>query len=377
LRLLLAITILSLTTMPLHADTHPIKAVTQECWNGGCRIVTGYSSAVSVGGYEPGEQLFVTCKHCVPAGTKSVAVGVASEWLAGQVVAVASNADLAIIRVDHQGQIRTSKIAASSVQPGENLTLTGFPLGGAYRRRGGRSINHNFSGIGLVINQPSQQGESGGAVYNSRCELVGIISATTPVSTLCEDVDAIRGLFQATYGKAPPCCIGQAEQQLQPIPEQQPTPATPPQVIAGPQGPADPAGPQGPKGEPGQQGPPGASWDREIVRSIIREEVQSAVSQIQIPSVAGPRGPMGESGERGPAGPAGPAGQSYDPSEMAALKSENENLRQRIAVLESQRQTPGMVEVIIKDSGRIVNRHQDVSSGSTVEVDINRFKKGE
>lgn len=113
-------------------------------------------------------------------------------------------------------------------------------------------------------------------------------------------------------------------------------------------------GPIGPRGPEGAAGRDGANWDRPLVRSWVRDEVSQqilpAIEEWQI--------------------------------ERDELLRVNAEMSRRIEQLENRPATTGpagpagVLDVVITDSGRVVNRHQKLRSGSTVVVDINRFKKG-
>lgn len=124
--------------------------------------------------------------------------------------------------------------------------------------------------------------------------------------------------------------------------------------------------PRTPQVSPPQATPPipQAPFDREIVRVIIREEIQAAIASLPPgppgmdgkDGAPGPQGPKGETGETGPAGPEGkrgpqgPPGQSYDPAEFAELKA-------RVEALEAKQTEP-------KDDKRVLyftaRNHPDV-----------------
>src|SRR5690606_4230469 len=120
----------------------------------------------------------------------------------------------------------------------------------------------------------------------------------------------------------------------------------------------------------------------------------------------GPQGPQGPQGETGPPGDAGQPGRDgQDGTGVSRFWIEDgkwfceytngvvesgdarcdcevdveeivaEVLSRLPEVKDGQPGPPGTVNVIIKDSGRDVGRHDNLKSGSTVVVDISRFKR--
>lgn len=322
----LAVILVLLLVNSASADIHPLKANLRDCGPRSCQVGTAYGSAVSVGGYQPGEQLFLTCAHCVQNAT-SVSVGVSQQWRQVRVLATSQQSDLAILSLSYSGTINTSRIAPTDATGGEAVTLTGFPNGGGFRKRTAKVVPNRYSRIDLVIGQPSQQGESGGGIFNARGELVGLISLTSEISTLGPGVRSIRAIFQSHFGKLPPCCVGGGSIAQPTIP-----PTDNSEVLARLQQLENKIDSiqlqRGPAGPPGRDG---ESWNREVVRGWVSEEVREQVQQAisDVPVIAGPRGPQGQRGEMGPQGP---PGQSYDPSEI------NE-LRQRVTELENRPST--------------------------------------
>jgi hypothetical protein len=193
------------------ADVHPLRVVTQICENQGCQLMTAYGSAVSIGRLQAGREIFLTAAHCVAGNTRRIEVGINQKWHAASILARSENqADLALLSLDYSGSpIRAARLADAPADLGTHATLTGFPQGGAFRRRLGTVIPHRFLEIDLVIDQPSLPGESGGGIFNAQGELVGIISATAPANsptqTLASGIPKIRQLLAQTFPAHPNC----------------------------------------------------------------------------------------------------------------------------------------------------------------------------
>ncbi|MCA9070076.1 MAG: trypsin-like peptidase domain-containing protein, partial [Planctomycetaceae bacterium] len=195
----------------LQAAVHPLRVVTLSCQEDHCQWVTAYGSAVSIGPSTADQELFLTAAHCVAGKIHRLEIGIQRQWYPATVLARKENqADIAVLGVRSPGvPIQAVKLAETGVAQGSQVTLTGFPNGGAYRRREGTVIPSRYRNYDLVVNLPSVPGESGGGIFNSQGELVGITSATAPAHapthTLATGIASIRGLLGETLPTCPPC----------------------------------------------------------------------------------------------------------------------------------------------------------------------------
>lgn len=199
-----------LVLKPLSADVHPLRVVSQTCQQESCRRTSAYGSAVSIGRDASGREVFLTAAHCTRGTIVRIEIGIQGQWFPALLIARAeSDVDLALLSVTFaDSPIRAARIASAPAALGAEVTLTGFPQGGAFRKRMGKAIPHRFTDYDLVIDQPSLPGESGGGIFNDQGELVGLISATAPAEspreTLAVGLSQIRNLLERTF-PVPPC----------------------------------------------------------------------------------------------------------------------------------------------------------------------------
>lgn len=152
------------------------------------------------------------------------------------------------------------------------------------------------------------------------------------------------------------------------LPKPAPVPQPPP-IQPQPSQPQYIVGPPGPPGPPGPQGPPGESWNREIVRSWVEQSVTDEVSRqiANVPVIAGPRG------ERGERGLPGPPGASYDPSELAELRTRIESLESRTTVILPAEPQERDIVIRVTEDGKQISKTVTVQPGQTsVTIPINR-----
>lgn len=334
----------------------------------------GYGSGVLV---EVGDDygLVLTAKHVVVHIQDScrVTFPVNGEAYTGYVAHQGDDGDVATIVIDGRPSVKPTPIADEDPQPGDTLTLTGH--GGPqnpFRALASQCVGTS-GGVQIWAQGGSRRGDSGGAVLNARGRVVGVISATDGMRTVCITgrrgtrcgilrrlVDRFRQAWRSRPGGLIP---GRRRQQHPPDveveirpPKQGPTlPQQPGEIPApvpdgsgdddaatcpcpqfdydalvaklkqddafmasikgeqGEQGEAGeqgPAGPQGERGEPGPQGPPGTKGDQGE-----RGEPGPAGPQGQ-PGPQGPPGTKGEPGEPGPQGPPGEEGQDGQDAEL-------------------------------------------------------------
>lgn len=191
------------------ADVHPLRVVSQTCGAQSCQRTTAYGSAVSIGRTSVGQEIFLTAAHCTQGAAPRIEIGIQGQWHLAAILARAENhADIALLSLNFTGtQINAAPIAKAAAEVGTEVSLTGFPQGGPFRKRTGTVIPGRFADYDLVINQPSLPGESGGGVFNPDGELVGIISATAPAEsptlTLAVGVTRIRQLLNQAFPATP------------------------------------------------------------------------------------------------------------------------------------------------------------------------------
>ena len=384
MRFLLAIFLLTSMNTRVTAQVFRIRAEVVYCTSHGCKQRTGFGSCVSIGRID-NRQYFLTAGHVFMPKPRRTDIWIDSQWRSvrfHQLLNNGANLDLALVSMEYR-PIGAVCLGNREPRPGEVVYVAGFP---GERTNGRTRTGRVVSGFpqDLAIAMSAAEGESGGGIFDSQQRLVGIVSGGDQQVVLSTKTTCIVQFVHRVLGVIPDCRMQPPEQS-----QWEPQSSSQPQIetldnsevlkrldqlenkIDSIQLAKGDKGDKGDRGSVGPIGPPGkdAQWDRSLIRTWVQEEVQTAVSQIELPP-----------GQKGDRGEQGPPGESYDPSEIKAIRDENNELRKRILALENrptQVGPPGKIEVIIKDSDRVVNRHKDVASGSTVEVDINRFTKGE
>ena len=115
----------------------------------------------------------------------------------------------------------------------------------------------------------------------------------------------------------------------------------------------------------------GVETIRGFLRSSLNGIPSCAAPQPEPPPTAPPvQPPQVVKGEKGDKGDPGRDGKDADPAVIAALEKRIAELTKRLDALADK-----SVTVVILDNGEVVDRHAGLKSGSTVEVDITRFKK--
>lgn len=320
-RLILTALICLLSAGELLAQTHHllVDVTVQECQLLGCRRTRKqlHGSCVAIGRIGSHEY-FVTNRHMF-AGEGIVAInGVTiithdqgnftAEYVDGRSGIGQDGVDLALIRVQSENKWRCYPIANQVPPQGTPVTIKGFPRG--QWSDVGSTVSSYSQAWGMLCSHYTQQGASGGAVVQEG-KLVGVVwgnQVGQTRGTFATPATSVSKFVRGVLGQLPSCSA-----------PSKPKPSEPPAVVD------LPAPPQS------------SGFDREVIRSIIREELQEAVARLP-PGPRGPQGeqgPKGEPGEAGPAGPKGengppgPPGQSCDPQEIATLRSRIEALERR------------------------------------------------
>lgn len=274
--------------------THPVRMPDADG-----SLSCGSSTAIAA-------DLVVTNFHVVRDGV-SAACRVGE--LAGQVIAAAPDADLALVRVD--GHLAAVAPLGDDPRPGQSVTTYGYS-GGPLRAKPGQVLDvdraRSSSGqVGFVRSTcPTSSGDSGGGVWDDSGRLVAVHWGNNQTA-YATPIRCVRALLEQSC--QPPRRV--YERPLVRVPPQAPPPrAADEQLLARISGleqrieqllcrpgQAGPAGTQGPKGDPGPVGP------------------------------AGPPGPTGPRGETGPPGPPGACGETPGDLDQAIAEALRKKLR--------------------------------------------------
>lgn len=267
-----------------------------------------------------GELLILTCAHLFtergdPNGRQllgPIEVKFPHEQrpLAGRLVYVDRDNDLALVACDGSPGLPGTALATAAPAAGETLWHVGYPLGRGPRTQSGRCVRAS-DGLTQMAAR-FQSGDSGGGIFNARGELVGVVSG---FYTHQPDIGNGAHLVQIRrfVTICLPCLRGGPR-------AQRPAPTAPPM----PRAEAPPIGSAGSQGPPG---PPGRDADVSAVLAELKQ-LRGQLEELRaIRSQAGPAGPAGKDGERGPAGPPGPPGKDAD---IAQLRAEIADVRQQL-----------------------------------------------
>jgi serine protease Do len=128
--------------------------------------------------------IIVTNRHAI-AGVSEITVTLHDTTrLNACVAAIATQSDIAVLKVDAGGPVATVRFGDSdALRPGDPVFVMGNPLGhGGTVTAGivsalGRTSPESQFGTFLQIDAPLNEGNSGGPVFNARGELVGVATA--------------------------------------------------------------------------------------------------------------------------------------------------------------------------------------------------------
>ncbi|HYE02687.1 MAG TPA: serine protease [Phycisphaerales bacterium] len=89
--------------------------------------------------------------------------------------------DLAIIETNKHGDVEAARLAVKRPAVGDEVTAFGLGGGGKHlRQQSGRVVGRSLDGTFLAMDFSSIKGDSGGPVFNSSGELIGIILGGGP-----------------------------------------------------------------------------------------------------------------------------------------------------------------------------------------------------
>lgn len=161
----------------------------------------GFCSGVCVG-----ERLVLTANHCQPTGATVVVTRSGDRVAVANVVKRIKHGDHTVaLELAEAIDAEPAKIADHLPQPGERLESFGFAHAGPLKQYRGTAISsrwrNQIGGAGLLRSSPvmSEQGVSGGGVFDVDDELVAIVSGMDYSSTF--SMTDIRACLQAVAAK--------------------------------------------------------------------------------------------------------------------------------------------------------------------------------
>lgn len=180
-------------TAPTAPSSPPAASIPRPSGNELRRVATGTGFAVA-------PDLIATNYHVVDAGTAwQVRFPHANDPLPLELVIADKANDLALMRVKGAPSLKPLNIVASrTARLGEDVYSVGFPLTGLLSD-GHKVTTGVISGLAGLENDPrffqltvpTQPGNSGGPVFNSKGEVVGILASTLSVSYLYKETRTI------------------------------------------------------------------------------------------------------------------------------------------------------------------------------------------
>ncbi|HCO24599.1 MAG: hypothetical protein CME31_22710 [Gimesia sp.] len=209
-----AITILFvlLITSVVQADVMAVLTKEKSCNQNSCTLIDGRATCVYVGTRE-GRAIYLTAAH-VTKNTLSVSIAFNGKWNLARVVLehipAGSMEDVSVLETTVLPSSKPSCIAESVPKVGERARAVGYPRGSSRAVvRDGNIIEvggvRRFSATSIV-------GDSGGPVFNSEGQLIGIVKGNdmTPgigQPSVYTGLPVIETCFRRAYGFVPRCSV--------------------------------------------------------------------------------------------------------------------------------------------------------------------------
>ena len=121
--------------------------------------------------------LILTCAHVVDTATKleiTIPSSGKNKYIA-RILSISPSYDLAVIKIDYQNEFYLELGDSDKVQPGENVSAYGYPLG-QDRLKVTKGIISGYQGHLFQTDTPINPGNSGGPLINENNEVIGINS---------------------------------------------------------------------------------------------------------------------------------------------------------------------------------------------------------
>jgi S1-C subfamily serine protease len=300
-----------------------------------CRVIAGVGPGTHNAGSGTNIDkagLVLTCSHVVgPRVGAKVTLQFPNKQIAdgrikniiGEVVAASPHDDLAAVAFDNAAEgILAVRVADESPKVNDDLWTIGYPGNRSLTIRAGKCAGylsgysdavHDAQVHWLAVNCWIAHGDSGGGVFTSSGQLVGVQANGPGNQCYALNLNMVQSFCQRLPQRRPnpdgSCPGGQCPQPG----GLSPTPTNPP---------PEPLRPVTPP-------PSTPEISAQELAKIIAEAVRKELANLQIKP--GKDGANGKDGAPGPRGPAGPPGKDADPTSLNALQARIEAIEKALA----------------------------------------------
>jgi len=201
---------LTLTSLTMPASGQISKYASPAVAQAARSVVSVHASGYLGSGTYLGDGLFITCHHVVEGRIDKriqLHCPTKDETWVGRVIHINPKNDLAIIRV--KGEVNLKPIRIAQEEPTYGIRYFGVGFGASYKtteidRRiwAGRCVDKGSINASLRLNDftfynTAIKGDSGGAAFNRKGELIGVVWGASTGRTHCIATWAIRKALEA------------------------------------------------------------------------------------------------------------------------------------------------------------------------------------
>ncbi len=184
-------------------QVYQIRVDKVACVNFQCRRYSEMGSAVCIGRFHRGKELFLTSRDLIVAGqVRGLWLRTGTQWLPAQIVKRSGCHDLAVLGVNTEPLV-SAQISPQAPQVGAAIAVAGIPANGnpGLRIQQGqvlRVIRNAFE-----ADRQIDTGERGGGVFDGQGRLLGVMTMTGGGRTICEPAWAIRDFLMGSFQQMP------------------------------------------------------------------------------------------------------------------------------------------------------------------------------
>jgi V8-like Glu-specific endopeptidase len=149
----------------------------------GALVFSQTEKSSGTGFFVSGDGIIVTCAHVIEEGTR-ITVKVNNSEYTAQVLTKNTNTDLAILKINYRNPAHFKITNFNTANLGDKVFVLGFPLSsllgsdirltdGIVSAKSGMNSDQTY----FQLSAPVQPGNSGGPIFNSKFEILGIAAA--------------------------------------------------------------------------------------------------------------------------------------------------------------------------------------------------------